>query len=144
MSDEGKRTHFRFDFGGIQLELSGEREFVQEMYKEVMRDVERAREAVGQGEGKARKNGAKGGQQKPSIWLYRASELIRKIYMVARDEVEETILGGALEFGELGGVFIDKEVFGEFFPKMDGSQTLWAEFTAAGKELIAEASERKR
>lgn len=143
MSKDEKVTHFRFDFGGVRLELSGEREFVQEMYKEVMRDVESARESLKEEKGGAGQTGKEAPKKKPSIWLYRASDLIRKIYMISREDVQSSVLGQTLDASELSGVFIDKEIFSEFFPGMDSGHTLWAEFTAEGRELIAEATEGK-
>ena len=50
---QDQHTRFQLTFNGISLELHGEKEFVEEMYREVMADLEeaRARNARGGGSG---------------------------------------------------------------------------------------------
>lgn len=136
-------THFHFDFGGITLELSGEREFVEKMYKQVMRDVAEARSGAHKA---ARGSSAgKGGTQgtpakRRSVWVHRCSDLMRKIYMATPADVSSSVLGQAIDSKPIGVIYIDKGAFNGIFPEMDGGQTMWAEFTAAGKAKLAEAT----
>lgn len=175
MSDENQ-TQFRFDFGGILVEVSGEREFVQELYRRVMRDVETARKAATgltdwpvapagssssastsastststsaeRAESKETGSGpiSRPGWKAPeAIWVHRSSELMRKIYMVAVKDVLKTPLGPLLDVGALSNLYVDKEIFETFFPKVANNQTLWAEFTREGRDKIAEVTEPMR
>lgn len=140
-------THFHFDFGGIILELSGERAFVEKMYKQVMRDVAEARsgtQAPKKSDAKAGGGGRGSMQAGPSkrrsVWVHRCSDLMRKIYMATPSDVSASILGKSIDSEPVGVIYIDKGAFNGIFPEMDGGQTLWAEFTAAGKRKLAEAT----
>lgn len=136
-------THFHFDFGGITLELSGEREFVEKMYKQVMRDVAEARSGAHNASraASAGKGAVQGAVAKRrSVWVHRCSDLMRKIYMTTPADVSASILGRAIDSEPIGVIYIDKGAFNGIFPEMDGGQTMWAEFTAAGKAKLAEAT----
>ena len=166
MSDE-KHTQFRFDFGGILVEVSGEKDFVQEIYRRVMEDVEAARKAatgLKDWPGQEAKKSAPAKEQpqeqreapdsgpisKPgwrapeAIWVHRSSDLMRKIYMVAVKDVLKTRLGPLLDVSALSNIYVDKAVFDQFFPKLENNQTLWAEFTRQGRDKIAEVTEPMR
>lgn len=140
-------THFHFDFGGITLELSGERAFVEKMYKQVMRDVAEARSGAltpSKSEAKAGGGGRgwmqAGPSKRRSVWVHRCSDLMRKIYMATPTDVSGSILGTCIDSEPVGVIYIDKSAFSGVFPEMDDGQTLWAEFTAAGKVKLAEAT----
>lgn len=148
MSDD-ERTQFRFDFGGITLELTGERAFVQEMYRRVMEDVQQARARAEQapkvrGEGKQSSSKAIQSQAPPalprSVWVHRSDDLMRKIYMVSEEDVGKSWLAHFLNEAYITSVYVDKPLFETFFPGLDGGQTLWAEFTGEGRRRIAEAT----
>ena len=47
---QDQHTRFQLTFNGISLELHGEKEFVEEMYREVMADLEEARARNARGE----------------------------------------------------------------------------------------------
>ncbi len=149
MGDD-ERTEFRFDFGGIQLELCGDRQFVEEMYRQVMEDVEEARRRLGsevvkgpaEAESGARDKGA--GRKGQSLWVHRTSRLMRKIYMVSRQQIDEWPLGDAIDVEELSNIYVDKDVFKTIFPTITEGRTLWAEFTSVGKQKIADATEPSR
>ncbi|RAL25517.1 hypothetical protein DL240_04720 [Lujinxingia litoralis] len=137
-------THFHFDFGGITLELSGERTFVEKMYKQVMRDVAEARSQAPPAAAPAQ-SGSKGRVQagparRRSVWVHRCSELMRKIYMATPADVSASVVGKVIDSEPVAVIYVDKDAFGGVFPQMDDGQTLWAEFTAAGKEKVAEAT----
>lgn len=143
--EEDKITRFHFDFGGIELELKGEKEFVKSMYKEVLRDVERARAAVEEA-AQEQKPSEKGKSipREHTLWIHRASDMMRKIYVVAQSEFDGSPLGECLDSNSVKSVFIEKTVFPDFFPDLDKGQTLWAEFTQEGREKITEATEPMR
>lgn len=136
-------TRFHFDFGGITLELSGKRPFVEQMYRRVMEDVETVRRRV-------REDKAAGGKvapaqaRRPSVWVHRCSDMMRKIYMVSHDDVVASSLDEICDMGAVKNVYIAKNVFQKFFPDLEDGQTLWAEFTSVGREKIAEATKPMR
>ncbi len=136
-------TRFHFDFGGITLELSGKRPFVERMYRRVMEDVEKMRRKV-----RAEKDSD--GEvvvkpvSRPSVWVHRCSDMMRKIYMVSHEDIVASALGTAFEMKQVKNVYISKGVFQDFFPALENGQTLWAEFTPVGREKIAEATQPMR
>jgi hypothetical protein len=134
-------THFHFDFGGITLELSGERQFVEKMYRQIMKDVEQAR---AQRIEKPEVRAAQVQRINHAVWVHRCSEMMRKIYMTTQGDIERTILGRCLDPEELAVVYVDKDILSNIFPEFDKGQTLWAEFTPAGREKIAEVTSPMR
>lgn len=149
MADE-KSTRFRFNFGGITLEVSGERQFVEHLYKRVMKDVEKARRQLRQkrkqeANRKERKRvAAMIDDRQPSVWLHRCSSMMQKIYMISRSDVENTPLGNAVDADEVAHVYVAKDVFTDLFPGLEGGQTLWAEFTDVGREKLVEVTDPER
>lgn len=148
MTDEDL-THFHFDFGGITLELSGERQFVEKMYRQVMKDVEAARaagalspisqEASEVSEVSEAKFEDPHGMHQ-AVWVHRCSEMMRKIYMTTQHEINKTIVGRCIDPRAVGVLFVDKGVLEKVFPELEKGQTLWAEFTPAGRQKIAEVT----
>ena len=144
MADE-ELTHFRFDFGGIKLEVSGEREFVREMYHRVMQDVEKARNANLADSRSVNADGStldkKSKIREPSVWVHRCSDLMRKIYMLTYEEFKKTPLVNFINLSRVRNIYLDKGIFDEILPETESNQTLWAEFTRAGKNKIAEVTQ---
>ncbi len=141
MADDD-HTHFRFDFGGITLELEGKRPFVERMYRRVMQDVVEARR---QTEGEEKSSPSKKLlEKKPSVWVHRCSDMMRKIYMVSRADIGESALGEFTDVEAIGNVYIQKGLLADFFPEIKDGQTLWAEFTPVGRKKIEEATRPSR
>ena len=145
MADD-ELTHFRFDFGGIKLEVSGDREFVREMYHRVMQDVEKARRGsvdetngvqITKKEGTTEKLAP---AREASVWAHRCSDLMRKIYMLSSQGIKGTPLANFVDISAVKNVYIAKDIFDEILPGTESSQTLWAEFTQAGRKKIAEVT----
>ena len=140
MSDENS-THFQFRLGGIELEISGERDFVERMYRRVMRDIEIARKAVA--EERLAQAGAASDEerrQKQILWVHRCSTMMHKIYMSSPAELDKSTLMRSFETTRVNIVFADKGVFDMVLPSIEKGATLWAELTAKGRERIASAS----
>jgi hypothetical protein len=78
------------------------------------------------------------------VWVHRASDMMRKIYMVNLNDVRKTPLGDILDVGALSTIYVEKGVFDRFFPDLENNQTLWVEFTQAGRQKIAEVTEPMR
>ncbi len=139
------KTRFHFDFGGVKLELAGEREFVERMYQQVMKDVQVARQRAKLNiKSGPRKKMVKGNKKKPSVWVHRCSDMMRKIYMASRTDVMQSPLGEVLDASGFENIYMDREAFNHFFPELEGGYTLWAEFTTVGRRKIAEATSPKR
>lgn len=138
MSDDEGDARFRFNFGELTLELTGEREFVERMYHRVMKDVEtvrlRCEEKLDADEV------VQDGTDESSVWLHRCGNMMRKIYMCSRDDIMETPLGEVVGADKISAVYLDKDTFAEFFRDLEDGYTLWAEFTSVGRQKIEEAT----
>ncbi|QDG53987.1 hypothetical protein FIV42_25575 [Persicimonas caeni] len=135
MSSE-ETVRFQFNFRGVQVEISGERRFVDEMYQELMRDIEAAR--LGASE---RKDELKLPDDEGLVWVHRCSSMMRKIYMATTDDIGFTLLSNALDARQLSSIYVDKQVFDRFMPNIAKDRTLWAELTEEGRRTINSASE---
>ena len=149
MGDD-EHTEFRFDFGGIKLELRGERSFFEEMYRQVMKDVQMARRQIQDGGDKGQVNGrstddtTEAPPKRQSMWVHRTSDLMRKIYMVPQSQIRQWPLGDVIDLEGVSNMYVDKDVFKDIFPGITEGRTLWAEFTSVGKKKIAQATEPSR
>ena len=137
MSDD--TISFCVDFGGVELELSGDREFVETMYQRVLADIERARRRIDDRRAQIKMPELEDGKR-PSVWLHRCGELMRKIYMASRHDLERSAIGELFEVEQLTDIYLEEPVFAEFFEHLEGDNTLWAEFTEVGRDKIASAS----
>lgn len=161
-------TRFQLNLHGIALELEGERDFVDEMYRDIMRDIEeaRARHLEGRPSGlEPKPSSVKGATKKkklrlPSslddeptellghvprpeehvIWLHRCSDLVHKIYMTNRRELSNVAPFHCINPAFIKTAYIEDSLLSTLLPRYDKGQTLWAELTRAGREKIAEAS----
>lgn len=136
-----KKTQFRLNLNGIVLDLEGDRAFVEEMYKEIMRDIEEAKrrnERVNQTPAE-RKRAKRKPKQESVLWIHRCSPLVHKIYMASPDDLEESPILSHIDHTKLGTLYIDHALLSKLMPQFDRGQTLWAELTPAGRERIANA-----
>lgn len=140
MSDENS-THFQFRLGGIELEISGDREFVEKMYGRVMRDIEAARRTVAESMDADQKGAADSSlREKQILWVHRCSPMMHKIYMSSPAELDKSPLMRQFETTNVSILFADKGVFERILPSVEKGATLWAELTERGRQRIAEAS----
>lgn len=143
MSDENS-THFQFRLGGIELEISGDRGFVEAMYTRVMKDIEGARENVSAAAGvAAQKQEAverRSHRERQIVWVHRCSSMMHKIYMSCPAEVDGASILRPLETARLGIIFASGSVFDRVLPGGGKGHTLWAELTEKGRRTIALAS----
>lgn len=132
-------THFQFEYGGIMVEVSGEREFVDDMYRQVMKDIQQARRQPVKSEVTSPL------PPEQVVWVHRCSEMMHKIYMATPSAVSRTILGRAINIGILRRMYVDKDVFERILPSVAGDHTLFAELTDLGRaEIGNRASESSR
>lgn len=132
-ADESVR--FEFNFQGIKIELSGERGFVDALYRDLMRDIETARQKIEEPERKIRARAAAAAAHAP-VWVHRCSEMMRKIYMSNISEMSDSPLGKALNYEGVRTFYADEDVFNTFFPALSDNRTMWAELTDEGQRTI--------
>jgi hypothetical protein len=132
MSAQDEETvRFQFNFRGVEVEIAGERSYVDEMYQELMRDIEAARRGASE-----REEVTAFPSEEKVVWVHRCSDMMRKIYMATTDDLGFTFLSKVLRPEALGAVYVDKHVFNDFLPNIAGDRTLWAELTEEGRRKI--------
>lgn len=105
------RSHFQFECDGVRVEITGSWEFVERMYRRVMRDIDRARptsESI----------------QKPSqsdprdhvVWIIRCTEMMRRIYMAETIDFEQSPFTRSLDPERVGTLYIGKKRSPGCFP----------------------------
>ena len=139
-----EETKFRFDFGGIKLEVSGDREFVERIYRQVMEDVEEARRRNRAEELDSPRKLDGDEEDKEALWVHRCDDMMRKIYMVSRDDLTLKMLNRVVNPRALENIYVEKQAFEKLFPDLENGYTLWAEFTSTGRERIAKATKPVR
>jgi hypothetical protein len=160
---EDHTEHFQLNLNGISLEISGDYDFVQSMYRRVMRDIEEARTRMLKGERVARpaaqlppeKRGSlsvseikQRERERPAyaavdnrvIWLHRTNQMVNKIYMANVEEISKTRMLRAFDPDHLYTLYVEDPLLSKMMPRFGRGQTLWAELTTAGRRKIAEAT----
>lgn len=141
-------THFELKLNGIVLEISGDRDFVDHMYRLVMRDLEEARERVRQGITTPPTTPSSARPVRPTddpvVWLHRCTDMVHKIYMASSSDLGGTPLFQVLDPRHLGVFYVEDELFRRHLPQFERGQTLWAELTPAGRAQIREAGRQTR
>lgn len=152
MTDE-KTTRFHFVLGGVELEISGDRCFVESMYKRIMQDIDEARrstsvdadatraisrEAVAEAEAAPKKR-ARSVAGKAVTWIHRTSEMMHKIYMSSPGEVAMAPVLRAFDTSRISAIYAEQDAVRLVVPDSSPGHTLWAELTEAGRRKIAEA-----
>ena len=149
MSDDNS-THFQFSLGNIELEISGDRDFVEKMYRMIMRDIETSRKLDGATE-EAKPQLAPPEfpsdlpfdrhRERPVVWVHRCSTMMHKIYMSSPEEIAKSPLLRVFDADWLSVVFAQDSLIRRVLPTVEDGQTLWAELTPEGRRKIAQAGE---
>lgn len=125
------QSQFQFESNDVRIEIEGERSFVEEAYRRVMRDVDAARE--GDADPRAREPA-----RDEVVWIIRCTPMMRRIYMAESLDLEESPVADVLDVDHLGTAYLDAESFDVLLPTLrDRDDTLWAELTEAGRRRIA-------
>lgn len=161
MVSEAEETKFQLSLNGISLEVSGEREFVEEMYRAIMADIEEARRRLHQGAmTKLTSPSAPVADNKPAksapvkvsasskqrqnfeqvVWVHRCTSLVNKIYMASPRDLRRTKVLSKINLDHLATLYVEGKLMTRILPQFERGQTLWAELTTAGRAKIAEAS----
>lgn len=139
MADDAELT-LKFECGGATVELSGDRKFVERMYRRLMDDIEEARRRVRDRAGEVEIPTPEK-KKRPTAWVSRCGEMMRKVYMFSESELESTPLEGIVDLEELSTVHVSREVFSRFFCDHENKKTLWSKFAPEAREKLAELSE---
>ncbi len=136
---EDSHSEFRFECEGIEVEIRGSREFVETMYRQIMRDIDRARPAD---ESIQPDPPASSSSPAPPdehvVWVVSRDEMIQRVYMTEAANVEASPLGRALDAERIGTLYTDAEGFEGLLPRVaDREETLWAKLTEAGRRRIS-------
>ena len=141
-------TRFVLSIHGISLELSGSPRFVEELYREIMRDIERVhREERAALTPVAPTPEARAPSPAPTpavIWLHRCSELVNKVYMATEDDLRTAQVFSFLNLKHVTAMYLEDGVMRRELPQFAKGRTLWAKLTTAGRATIASASERAK
>lgn len=141
MSDENT-THFQFSLAAIQLEITGDRDFVERMYRTIMQDIEEARKAPADIPSTSPKQAPRSKTvdiDRQVIWVHRCSEMMHKIYMSSPEEVSRAHLLRNIDSTRLAVVYASDQCIDMILPKVEKGHTLWAELTEKGKQRIQSA-----
>lgn len=134
MSEERNRTRFRIELPGLEVSISGDRAFVEDLFKEISADLLPALTGqVGSHAGLTPLDLPTVGETSYT-WVYGCSPLYSKVYAVRDAHIRAGLLGGAVDPAQLRRIYIDGVESELFAAIAGGQQTLWAEFTDEGKE----------
>lgn len=156
MSNENS-THFQFSLAAIDLEISGDRAFVEKMYRMIMQDIEAARHAEPAGGSTIKAPAVKaadmaatippGGKRAKTVspdsqvvWVHRCSDMMHKIYMSSPEELSRAHLLRVIDTSRIAVLFAEENVVDTLLPKVEKGHTLWAELTAKGRKRIQSGS----
>lgn len=133
--DDETTIRFQFDCEGIQVDISGERAFVDEMYRRLMRDIETVRQKAAD-----RRADDDEGAPAPELFvLQRCGELMRTIYLVTADDLVGIGPLSPIDLAQLETVYVEKSLFDQFSREDSSIETLWSQLTEAGMEKLGEA-----
>ena len=135
MSDHKSPTRFSLDLPGFELEITGDRAFVEELYHRVSQDVlplvfhdhtdEQATVV---------KASPTGEPAAGYTWVYGVTQYYNKVYAVSDEELRTGVLGPFVVPSRLRRIYVDRDD-SDLFTSLAGSQkTLWAEFTPEGRD----------
>lgn len=136
-------SQFQFSISGVELEISGERSFVEAMYQRVMRDVENARSVepsidASEPEPVPRRTRTPRADE-PVTWVHRCDQMMRKIYMSSPRELRRSRVLRVVNLERINVIYAHGDTVFDVLPGLEQGQTLWAELTEAGRQKIAQA-----
>lgn len=142
---ESKSTRFQFNFAGVEIEIQGNQEFVNKMYRKILADVEQARVVENlESEGVDIVDPTDGSLSKNIIWIHKCSQMMNKIYMSTHNDLKNQPILDALDLHGVGVIYCDRNSISNILPKREEGHTLWAELTTQGKIQIANSQDAKK
>lgn len=134
-----KTTRFRLNLPHIDIELSGERNFVEDLYQRVSKDLLPIyQQNVDKKEASKAKSKAvdKGAPHELYTWIYACTDLFHKVYVVENHLVETSIIGKWINSSRVRRLYLDQEDERIISAVSGDNKTLWAEFTDAGRDFL--------
>ena len=138
-------TRFRLNLPNILIELTGERDFVEELYRQVSRDLlplyesqppkplPSAPELPAKAAHKADVSKA---PHKRFTWIYACTDLFHKVYVVENPTIDRSIIGRWIDARNIRRLYLNREDEKLIDSLAGSNKTLWAEFTEAGREFL--------
>ena len=161
MSDK-EHTRFRLNLPHFSIELSGDREFVEELYRKVYRDllplieagansgatIPVTQSAPAQTSASTIPAGPEASSKLPRndyTWIYNCTPHYNKVYVVENQLIWHTYYGRILDPRRLRRIYVDRERKSKLFHELAaGNRTLWAEITPEGRRMIEEAAQKRQ
>ncbi|MDX9719950.1 MAG: hypothetical protein RBU37_04320 [Myxococcota bacterium] len=142
--DDSNYTRFRLNLAQFSVELAGEKNFVEELYRKVYRDLlplintpKPGPEAITP---QPVDNKANPGQD--YTWIYSCTPHYNKVYVVENSVLVHSIFGRHLDPRRLRRIYLDRANSPLFRDLASGNRTLWAEITPEGRRMIEAAAQR--
>lgn len=142
MAEDAPHTQFKLDLPGMSLKISGDRAFVESLFREVSRDLLRVLqppvETIHSGPTPVDLPVVDGDPRGVDFtWVYGCTPLFNKVYAVDDVDIRLSPLGTSLDPTRLRRIFIDSGAEAIFATLAAGRQTLWAEYTEEGRQTIS-------
>ena len=134
MSEDQNRTSFRIELPGLEVSISGDRAFVEDIFQEISADLLPALTGQGRVHAGLTPLDLPVVDESSYTWVYGCSPLYSKVYAVRDTHIRAGLLGGAIDSAQLRRIYVDGVESELFAAIAGGQQTLWAEFTDEGKE----------
>ena len=138
---KGKKTKFTMRLPHLNIELSGEKTFVEELYKSISRDFAPLVDAAKRG-GSAHQiildkdRDSDAPKRNDYTWVYLCTNFFNKVYVMEKSGLEASMLGAFVDFDRLRRVYVDREDSPVLESLAQTDRTLWAEFTEEGKAAL--------
>lgn len=139
------KTRFVVKLPGLDIELEGEKTFVEELYRAIYRDFAPVVEAAREGhqahelalQVQRLQDESPAQRRRGHTWLYLCTAYFNKVYVIDNSRLEATFLGRFVDIDHIRRVYIDKEESPLLAGLTDNDRTLWAEFTDEGRAALA-------
>lgn len=157
-------TRFRLNLPQFSIEISGEKTFVEELYRKVQADLLPLLENPGKAAqihaqssspsvASMAQSGGRGGP--PAIdesnvprmdytWIYSCTTHYNKVYVVENRVINHSIFGRYIDARRVRRIYIDRDKTRLFKELSSGTNTLWAEITPEGRKMIEQAASRRK
>ncbi len=142
MNDQSSgNTRFVLRLPGFRIEMSGQKHFVEELYRTINRDFTPLIEAAARGEISNAQttqphDDPEASRRSGYAWLYLCTAYFNKVYVMENSRLEASILGRFVDFERIRRVYVDHENSPLLTGMNDADRTLFAEFTEEGRAAL--------
>ncbi len=144
MADDDESLRFRFECEGIEVELEGDNQFVERMYRKLMRDIDTARRSAEPSDESQSTDDAPPSSdtdaplQRGVVWLIRCSDMMRRVYMLDPIHFQRSALDNCLDSDRVASLYVDRDTMKAHLSDIvDQHRTLWARLTETGHDQLA-------